>query len=103
MTMNTDVTWAVPASVLLRSLGHETRLKILHQLRNGESSADQLALHLGTSRGLLASHIMRLVRDNLITTRRQERTLFYSLSSENALTMLDAARQVFDGPQQAVQ
>ncbi|MDP6707171.1 MAG: metalloregulator ArsR/SmtB family transcription factor [Alphaproteobacteria bacterium] len=93
--MTTEIAWAGPASVLFRSLSNEYRLQILHYLMEGEKSIDQLAELIGVSRTQLPQHMVRLQRDNLITSRREERFLFYSLVSEEVPRMLEAARHIF--------
>jgi len=76
-------------------LSNEYRLQILHHLMDGEKSIDQLAELIGVSRTQLPQHMVRLQRDNLITSRREERFLFYSLVSSEVPGMLEAARRAF--------
>ena len=92
-----DAHWADNVGILFRSLGHEYRLKVLDQLRTGPLSADQLAARTGTSKPLLATHLVRLQRDNLISRQRAERGYIYSLSGDRALAIMDELRKLFGG------
>ena len=76
---NTDHVRAV-AALRFRALGDETRLRVLELLGTGEKTVADLihATELGQS---LVSHHLRTLRDaGLVTTRRQGRWIFYSIS-----------------------
>ena len=72
------------ASTLLKSLGNENRLLILCNLVNGEKSVGELQTLIGLKQSALSQHLARLRRDNLVTTRRQAQTIYYSLHGEQA-------------------
>ncbi|MDP6705528.1 MAG: metalloregulator ArsR/SmtB family transcription factor [Alphaproteobacteria bacterium] len=93
--MTTEAKWAGPASVLFRTLGNELRLRILHHLMEGEKSIDELTRLTGASRTIIPTQLARLQRDNLVSSRREERYLFYSLTSRKVPGMLEAAQRTF--------
>ena len=93
MTVETE--WAGPAGSLFRSLSSEHRLRILHHLTAGEKSGAALAELVGIRPTHLAPHLARLQRDNLVSSRREERTLFYSLRSEDVPIILETVQKVF--------
>ncbi len=95
--MTTENDWAAPASALFRTLASDTRLLILYHLIDGEKSTSELAGLAGVTKANLIAHLQRLVRDHLVTTRREERIIIYSLASEDVLMVLDAAREMFEG------
>ena len=95
--MMTETNWAGPASALFRTLGSDTRLLILQQLRDGARTTAELAGPVGVTTVRLATHLQRLVRDHLVTTRRQERIIFYALARDDVFMVLDAAREMFEG------
>ena len=97
--MTTETNWAGPASALFRTLGSDTRLLILYHLMDGEKPTSELAGLAGVTKANLTAHLQRLVRDHLVTTRRKERIIIYSLASEDVFMVLDAARQMFEGRQ----
>ncbi len=94
--MTTETNWAGPASALFRTLGSDTRLLVLLHLRDGARTIGELAGLVGVTKVGLAAHLQRLVRDNLVTMRREKPTI-YALASEDVFTVLDAAREMFEG------
>jgi DNA-binding transcriptional ArsR family regulator len=95
--MTTETNWAGPASALFRTLGSDTRLLILQHLRDGARTTNELAGLVGVTKVRLGAHLQRLVRDHLVTTRREERIILYSLAREDVFMVLDAAREMFEG------
>ncbi len=96
MPSDADRAWIVPASSLCRYLANEHRLLVLQQLRDGEKSTAEPAHLIGISQPRLLVQLQRLLRDHLVTTRREGRVLFYSLAREDVLVVLDAVRAVFE-------
>ncbi len=94
--MTTETEWAGPASVLLRTLASDTRLLILQHLRDEARTADALARLIGVSKAGLTAHLQRLVRDNLVTMRRQKPAI-YALARDDVFIVVDAARGMFEG------
>lgn len=88
-------TWVRPASFLFRALGNETGLMVLCQLRDGEKTTDQLARLTGSHKMKVVPHLSRLERFNLVTSRREGRNVFYSLTSKEVPKVLDAANKAF--------
>ena len=95
--MTDETNCAGPASALLRTLGSDTRLLVLHHLRDGAKTTNELAGLVGVTKVGLAAHLKRLVRDHLITLRREERIIIYSLASEDVFIVLDTVREMFEG------
>ncbi len=96
MPSDADLAWAGLTSSLFRSLSDEQRLLILHHLRGGARTADELAGLIGVGHDVLATQLPRLVRDHLVTMRREGRVITYSLVREDVLVVLDAVRVVFE-------
>ncbi len=94
--MTTETNWARPASALFRTLSSEYRLLILQHLRQDARSADELADLIGVSKGALAPHLPRLVRDHLVMMRPGKPAI-YSLAREDVFMVMDAAREMFEG------
>ena len=76
------------ASTLLKAMSNEHRLMILCQLLHGEKSVGELERLIGLSQSALSQHLARLRRDNLVQTRRQAQTIFYSLSGAEASAVI---------------
>ena len=76
------------ASALLKAMSNEHRLLILCQLLEGEKSVGELERLIGLSQSALSQHLARLRRDNLVKTRRQAQTIFYSVAGQEASAVI---------------
>lgn len=72
---------ASQASCLLKSLANDKRLLILCHLSENERSVGELERLVDLSQSALSQHLARLRRDNLVQTRREAQTIFYSIAS----------------------
>ncbi len=82
-------------SRLLKSLANERRLLIMCYLSEGEMSVGELEPLVGLSQSALSQHLARLRREHLVTTRREAQTIFYSISSEEARTVLGTLYELY--------
>ena len=85
------------ASRMLRSMSNDRRLVILLLLRGKEMSVNDIAERIGLSQSALSQHLAILRSDGLVKTRRQAQSIFYSLASETAMTLLDNVQTLFSG------
>ena len=69
---------------LLKALGHETRLMILCLLSEGEKSVGELEVLMGMRQPSVSQQLARLRADGLVATRRDGRTIYYSIGSDEA-------------------
>lgn len=76
------------ASQLLKSLANERRLLIMCHLSQGEKSVGELEQLVNLSQSALSQHLARLRREQLVSTRRDAQTIFYSISSDEAQAVL---------------
>lgn len=72
------------ASALMKTLGHRGRLMILCQLAAGEKSVGELSQLLDIPQSPLSQHLSRMRQEDLVTTRRDAQTVYYSLISGEA-------------------
>jgi DNA-binding transcriptional ArsR family regulator len=86
------------AADLLKALAHENRLMILCILSQGEKSVSELEQLLSLRQPTVSQQLARLRADGLVATRRDGKTIHYSLASEEARVVLDALYAVFCGP-----
>ncbi len=86
---------ARPASALLKAMANERRLLILCYLTQGEKPVNELVSLVGGSQSALSQHLARLRRANLVETRRENQSIYYSLSSQAVPIVLDAVQRVF--------
>jgi DNA-binding transcriptional ArsR family regulator len=83
------------AVALLKSLSHEGRLQILCCLVGGEMNVTQLAEALGTSPVNVSQQLMRLRAEGIVQTRREGKSVIYSLAREEVAAIVTALRDTF--------
>ncbi len=88
------------ASDFLKALSHESRLLLLCALSEGECSVGELENILGERQSTVSQQLARLRLDRLVSTRRDGKTIYYSLADENVRAILDALRNAFCAPAQ---
>lgn len=74
---------------LLKALANEKRLQILCLLAEKELSVTQINQRLALSQSALSQHLAILRRDQLVHTRRESQTIYYSLRSDSAKAIID--------------
>ena len=83
------------ASAFLKALAHESRLIILCILAQGEKSVSELEQELNLRQPTVSQQLARLRADGLVSTRRDGKTIYYSLASDEARTIIGAIYDVF--------
>jgi DNA-binding transcriptional ArsR family regulator len=83
------------ATDFLKALAHESRLMMLCILAEGEKSVSELEDHLGLRQPTVSQQLARLRADGLVTTRRDGKTIYYSVASDDARTIVGAIYDVF--------
>jgi len=86
---------AFRASSLLKAMSNQHRLMILCQLSPGEKCVSELEDLIDLSQSALSQHLARLRRDNLVKTRRQAQTIYYSLDGEEANTVISVLYKLY--------
>ena len=82
------------ASDFLKALAHESRL-ILCILAEGEKSVSELEGLLNLRQPTVSQQLARLRADGLVSTRRNGKTIYYNLASEEARIVIGAIYDVF--------
>jgi DNA-binding transcriptional ArsR family regulator len=85
------------ASIFLKVLAHQSRLLILCILADGEKSVGELEEILRLRQPTVSQQLARLRADGLVATRRDGKTIFYSLASEEARVVVGAVYEMFCG------
>ena len=82
---------------LLKTIGNGKRLRILWESSDGKersvSQIEQLVPQL--SQSALSQHLGRLRRANLVSTRRQSQTIFYSLIDKDVVRILKLLNHLY--------
>ena len=85
------------AAEFLKALAHQNRLMILCILSQGEKSVSELEELLSLRQPTVSQQLARLRADGLVTTRRDGKTIHYSLASEEARVVVGAVYEMFCG------
>ena len=86
---------ATRASDFLKALAHESRLMILCILAEGEKSVGELEEMLALRQPTVSQQLARLRADGLVSTRRDGKTVYYNLASDEARIVIAAIYDVF--------
>lgn len=79
-----DLEGAVEAAAFLKALAHPARLKILCWLADRERSVGELEQLLSERQPAVSQQLSRLREENLVTTRREGKQIYYSLAGGDA-------------------
>lgn len=91
---------AAEAAELLRLLANASRLQLLCQIALGERSVSQLESELDIQQPALSQQLAELRKAGLVKTRRESRSIFYSVADARTGLILEMLRTVFcDGGQ----
>jgi DNA-binding transcriptional ArsR family regulator len=94
---------AAEAAELLRLLGNASRLQLLCQIALGERSVGQLEEELDIQQPALSQQLAELRKAGMVKTRRESRSIFYSIADARAQAILEMLRMIFcdDAPKVA--
>ena len=76
-------------SSLYKMFGDPTRIRILHALLPGELCVCDLAALLGLTKSAVSHQLRILKQAHLVKSRRDGKTIFYSLADEHVRTLLE--------------
>ena len=91
---------ASKASDLLKVMSSQSRLMILCNLLEGEKSVQELQGHVGLSQSALSQQLALLRGQELVSTRREAQSVYYSLASEEAKTLIGTLYEIYCKPNQ---
>ncbi|MEK1931923.1 MAG: metalloregulator ArsR/SmtB family transcription factor [Pararhizobium sp.] len=83
------------AAEFLSAMANPKRLLILRSLVNQEMAVGVLANQVGLSQSALSQHLSKLRAQNLVTTRRDAQTIYYSSSSDAVLKVLKTLTEIY--------
>ena len=88
---------AARAAALLKSLANEDRLLLLCQLVDGEKTVSELERLTGIRQPTLSQQLGVLRGEALVHTRRDGKWIYYSVASQEALTLLATLHSLYCG------
>lgn len=86
---------AQDAAKLLKALANESRLMILCSLVTDELNVSELNDRVELSQSALSQHLAWLRRENLVQTRRDAQTIYYSLQGTKAKEVIQALQGIY--------
>ena len=77
-------------TTVLRAMNNAKRMRILNELSDGrEQSVSELeGVIASLSQSALSQHLARLRRANIVRTRRESQTIYYSIDDSDVLRIL---------------
>lgn len=79
---------ASQATAMLRVLANEDRLLLLCQLTQGEACVSELEQTLGIRQPTLSQQLAILRTEQIVSTRREGKKIFYQVSDARAVSLL---------------
>jgi len=89
---------AARAASFLKTLAHEGRLMILCHLADGEKSVSALEALLQLRQAAVSQMLARLREEGLVATRRDGKTVYYSLQDGNTAQVIALLYDLFCAP-----
>lgn len=83
------------AADLLAAMGNQKRMMILCNLAKGEMQVGILAEKVDLSQSALSQHLAKLRTRQLVKTRREAQSVYYSINSEPVLQMLATLTDIY--------
>lgn len=80
-----------------KTLGHPARIRVLELLSQRDHAVAEMLPQVGIEPAHLSQQLAVLRRANLVTSRKQGSTVYYSLTSPQVAELLAVARQILTG------
>lgn len=93
---------APEAAELLRQLANANRLLILCHIAQEERSVGRLEADLGIKQPGLSQQLAELRQAGLVKTRRESRSIYYSIADDRAQAVLGMLHEIFCGDPAAI-
>lgn len=83
------------ATAFLKALANENRLLVLCHLTEGEKSVTELEQLIGIRQPTLSQQLARLRSESLVKTRREAKTVYYSLAGGEVTQVIQLLHKLF--------
>ncbi|KUN17101.1 ArsR family transcriptional regulator [Streptomyces antibioticus] len=80
-----------------KTLGHPARIRVLELLSEREHAVAEMLPEVGIEPAHLSQQLAVLRRANLVVTRKEGSTVYYSLTSPHIVELLRVARTILSG------
>lgn len=82
------------AAQLLKAVGNPHRLKIILELMNGEKNVGEINAQVDVSQPALSQHLARMRAAGILTSRRDQRQIYYAIADSRILDALQIIASV---------
>jgi len=86
---------AKKAAEMLKAISHESRLIILCLLSQGEKTVGELLEHSSLSQSAFSQHLKVLRDKELVKTRKEAQTVYYSIKNEDVMKILNSLYEIY--------
>ncbi len=86
---------AVSGAKILKALGNQKRLEILYYLSEEELNVGELEKLVNLSQSALSQHLAVLRNENIVKTRREAQTIYYSIKDMKVLKILEMLSELY--------
>ncbi len=83
------------ASALLKELANQSRLMICCILGDDELSVGAINAQVPLSQSALSQHLARLREAEIVRTRKEKQTVYYSLNGDDAKAVIAALKSIY--------
>ncbi|MCL4104482.1 UNVERIFIED_CONTAM: hypothetical protein GTU68_047444 [Idotea baltica] len=83
------------ASSLLKTLANTSRLQVLCALVSREHTVGELEVLTGLSQPAISQHLARMRDEEIVATRREAQTIFYSLHKPEVRAILETLHRLY--------
>lgn len=80
-----------------KAIGHPARVRVLELLSDREHAVAELLPQISIEPAHLSQQLAVLRRANLVTSRKEGCTVYYSLTSPHVAALMGVARQILTG------
>lgn len=83
------------ATAVLKAVSNEKRLQILCNLLDRELCVNELEKEIGLSQSALSQHLAKLRASNLVVTRRDAQTIYYTAQNSTVREIIICLQKIF--------
>lgn len=87
------------AASFLKSMANSIRLRIMCRLLESEKTAGEMSVTVGISQANMSQHLSWLKKEDLVKTRRERTTIYYSLNGDTILPFMNVMYEMFCKPE----
>ena len=77
-----------------KTLAHPLRIAIIHYLKDGEKTVNELTQTLGASQSNISQHLAIMRQRQIVKTRKEGSTVYYRVASPKINQACDMVREV---------